>query len=315
LLIFILGLLNANVVFAGFGITPPYVVNSNLTRGSHFEKEILLTRGDPVEDLRIEVSIDVPGANDWISIAQGNSFIMPKGEQKTPMTVLVDVPKNAEFKNYPGYIRVTTYPTGPSKGEGQIAIVLGARIDVNLEVKDIKIFDFTVRKINTYDLEEGHQVLWWFSPGKIKFEMSIENVGNIKAAPTKVRFDIYDSQEKNLLETVEVKKMEKVEPFEIKTITAELPTKLSAGSYWATFQIFKNDEVVNEGKIHLSILPRGTLKPIPKEWYGLEVWIWIVTIGAILALVGLVVWLWHKKKLARTVLAKLVKVKKFFQKT
>jgi len=82
LLIFILGLLNANVVFAGFGITPPYVVNSNLTRGSHFEKEILLTRGDPVEDLRIEVSIDVPGANDWISIAQGNSFIMPKGEQK-----------------------------------------------------------------------------------------------------------------------------------------------------------------------------------------------------------------------------------------
>lgn len=299
IIIVLLILFSANIVWAGFGISPPYVINHNLTRGSHFEKKIWLSRGDPVEGLRIEVAIDVPGANDWITIDKGNSFIMPKGEQKTPMMVLVDVPKNAEFGSYPGYIRLTTYPLGSSEERrGQIAIILGARIDVNLDVKDIKIFDFKVRRINTYDLEEGHKVLWWFSPGKIRFEMEIENLGNVKAAPTKVQFDIYDDQEKNLLETVEVKKMEKVEPFEKKIIVAKLHTELAPGGYTAIFKIFKGDEIVREGKIHLTILPRGTLKPIPKEWYGLQVWIWIVAIIAvvILAIGGFLGYKFYKKK-------------------
>jgi hypothetical protein len=240
-----------------------------------------------VEDLRIEVAIDVPGADDWISIDKGNSFILPKGEQKMAMVISVNVPKNAEFKSYPGYIRVTTYPLGSSEeGKGQIAIILGARIDVSLEVKDIKIFNFTVKRVNVYDLEEGHEVLWWYSPGKIKFEMEIENLGNIKASPTKVVFNIYNDKETELLETIEVKKMEKVEPFVIKTITAEIPTKLKPGGYKAAFQIFKNDEVVKEGKLHLSILPRGTLKPIPNEWKGLEVWILWVAIAGIFVLAG-----------------------------
>lgn len=294
-LLFAFGL--AQVALAGFGISPPYVINHNLTRGSYYEQKIWLTRGDPVEDLRIEVAIDVPGANDWISIDKGNSFILPKGEQKMAMFVLVDVPKNVEFGSYPGYIRVTTYPVGPSEGgSGQIAIVLGARIDVTLDVKDIKIFDFTVKRVDVYDLEEGHKVLWWFSPGKIKFTMEIENLGNIKAAPTKVRFDIYDDQEKNLLETVEVKKMEKVEPFEKKTITAELGTSLPPGGYTAIFKIFKNEEIVKEGKVHLSILPRGTLKPIPNEWYGLEVWIWLLAIGSVAGGAGFGGYRFYKKR-------------------
>ena len=287
LAIVLIFLFSANIVFAGFGISPPYITNYNLTRGSHFESKIWLSRGDPVEDLRVEIAIDVPGANNWISIDKGKSFIMPKGEQRTPMTVLIDVPKNAEFKSYPGYIRLITYPIRPPEEKGGgVAIVLGARIDVNLDVKDIKIFDFNVKRINIYDLEEGHKVLWWYSPGKIKFEMEIENIGNVKASPTKVVFNIYNDKETELLETIEVKKMEKVEPFEKRMITAELPTKLSPKGYTAVFKIFKGEEIVREDKIHLTILPRGTLKPIPEEWYGLEVWIWWTAIAGIVILTG-----------------------------
>jgi hypothetical protein len=32
---------------AGFGITPPYVRNTSLTRNSIYEQQILLVRGDP----------------------------------------------------------------------------------------------------------------------------------------------------------------------------------------------------------------------------------------------------------------------------
>jgi len=280
--------------WAGFGITPPYFINHNLTRGSHFEKSIWLTRGDPSEDLRIEVSVDVPGANEWISIDRGESFILEKGEQKTAMVIKIDVPKRAEFKSYPGYIRITTYPVNGSKG-GQVAIILGARIEVDLDVKDIKIFDFEIQRVNTYDLEEGHEILWWFSPSKISFEMEIENTGNVKAAPNKVVFEIYDAREENLLETVEVKRMNKINPFETGTVIAKLPTKLLAGSYWAVFKIFKKDEVVKEGRVHLSILPRGTLQPIPQEWFGIRIWVWVL-MAIILIILSISGWLAYKRK-------------------
>ncbi len=286
----------ADTVLAGFGISPPYVTNHNLSRGSHFEKDIWLTRGNPVEDLRIEVDIDVPGANDWISIDEGSSFLLPKGEQKMLMTVSVDVPKNAEYKSYPGFIRITTYPVSSAEEGGQIAIILGARIDVTLDVRDIEIFDFKIRQINVYDLEEGHNVLWWFSSGKIRFDMQFENIGNIKASPTKVLFEIYDGERKNLVETTTAKKIGKVDPFQTKNIIAELPTKLTAGSYWAIFKIFKGDEIVEEGETHLSILPRGGINPIPKEWYGLAVWIWILTILVILGLSFTGLWFYKKKR-------------------
>jgi len=281
--------------WAGFGITPPYFINHNLTQGSHFEKSIWLTRGDPSEDLRIKVSVDVPGANEWISIDKGNSFLLPKGEQKVAMIIRIDVPKKAEFKSYPGYIRITTYPVNGSEGGGQVAIILGARIEVDLDVKDIEIFDFEIQRVNTYDLEEGHKVLWWFSPGKISFEMEIENTGNVKAAPSKVIFEIYDAREENLLETVEVKRMNKINSFETGTVIAELPTKLLAGSYWAVFKVFKKDEMVKEGRIHLSILPRGTIRPIPKEWFGIRIWVWVLTM-IILVILSIGGWLIYKRK-------------------
>ncbi len=248
-----------NVVWAGFGISPPYVTNENLTQGSHYEKKIELGRGQAEEELRIEVTIGVPGANDWISIDKGDSFILAKGERRTAMTVLVDVPRDAEFGTYTGYIRIKTIPIGPSPAGGGVSIILGAQIDVDLEVKDIQTFDFKVRSVEVYNLEEGHKLWWLYFPGRIKFVMEIENLGNTKAAPTKVIFDIYDSKREELLESTETTKMEKVEPFEIQKIVAELPTKLPPGSYWAKFKIFKEDEIVREEELHLGIFPKGTI--------------------------------------------------------
>jgi hypothetical protein len=255
---FLFSLASTDVVWAGFGISPPYVKNNSLTRGSYYEKKIHLGRGQPGEELRIEVTINVPGANDWISIDKGNSFTLAEGERLTEMIVRVNVPRDAPFGSYKGHIRVKTIPVGLSEGGG-VAIIMGAQIDVDLEVKDIQIFDFQVRNVEIYNLEEGHKFWWLYFPGKIKFEMQIENLGNIKAAPTKVLLDIYDNQKKELLESLGTSKMEKIEPFKIQTIIAEFPTKLPAGNYLAKFQIFKKDEVVSEGNLNLVILPYGTL--------------------------------------------------------
>ncbi|MFA5166841.1 MAG: hypothetical protein WC449_06150 [Candidatus Paceibacterota bacterium] len=242
---------------AGFGISPPYIDNENLGQGSHYEKKITLVRGDPVEDWKVEVITNVPKADDWITIDKGKEFIMPAGAQQVPIIFSIDVPKNAKFGEYKGSIRIKTSPVRAPE-QGTVSILLGGQIDVNLTVaKDI--FDFKIKGIKVSDLEEGYKAWWGYVPGIIKFSMQMENLGNIKAAPTKVKFEIYGEDKANIVETIETSKIGKVEPFKTDWAVAELKTKLKAGSYWAQYKIFKKDEVISSGEIHLSIMPKGTI--------------------------------------------------------
>jgi len=240
---------------AGFGISPPYIENNNLGQGSHYEKKIILVRGDPTEDWKAEIIVDVPKANNWISVNRGKEFIMPAGVQQVPVVFSVDVPKNAEFDRYVGNIRVKTSPI-KLPAAGTVSILLGGQIDVDLNVTK-EVVDFQIKGVKISDLEEGYKVWWGYIPGTIKFSMQTENLGNVKAAPSKVKFEIYSENKKDLLETIETSKIEKIEPFKTDWAVAELKTKLKSGSYWVQYKIFKNDEAISSGEVHLSILPRS----------------------------------------------------------
>ncbi len=259
-------------VHAGFGITPPYVRNASLIRNATYEQQILLVRSDPTSPLKAEVTIDVPGINDWFTIKEGQSFIMPQGVDKVPMTVVVTVPDNAPYKTYTGNIRVKTgAPDGQVAG-GAVSISLGAQIDVEITVIDKQIKDFRVRKIGISDLNEGHKIAWLYFPGKINFEMLIENIGNIKIAPSKVVFRIYDPTGQVLLEEIEhTNRIKKINPFEQDTVFAELPTRLPSGAYLARYQVFNGDEIKQEGEVGLSILPYGTLQVAGYGFMGLSI--------------------------------------------
>jgi len=76
--------------YAGFGITPPYVRNTSLTRNSVYEQQILLVRGDANVGQRAEITIDAPGFEDWIEIVEGFDIPLPRGSQKVPRTVKTD---------------------------------------------------------------------------------------------------------------------------------------------------------------------------------------------------------------------------------
>jgi hypothetical protein len=256
---------------AGFGVTPPYVTNISLTRNSVYEQVIYLVRSDPAADLKATVSIDVPGANEWLTIVPGNEFIMPRGEQKVPMTVRVTVPDNADFKEYSGNLRIKTGAPDNQVAGGAVSISLGAQIDVDLTVIDKEIRDFKVRKIGVSDLNEGHKVGWLYFPGKINFEMLIENIGNVPVEPTEVLFRIYDRTGTVLLEETRNKgSIEAVDPFMTETVYAEIPTKLPAGSYLARFEIFNDEEVKLSGEVNLSVLPYGTVQAAGFGFIGLS---------------------------------------------
>lgn len=265
-------LIPIGAVFAGFGITPPYVSNSSLTRNSVYDQTILLVRSDPTNALKATITLDVPGINDWFEVIEGTEFLLPAGEQKVPMTIRVTVPEKADYKNYKGNIRIKTGAPDDVVAGGAVSISLGAQVDVDITVIDKIIKDFKVRKIGISDLNEGHKVGWLYFPGKINFEMLIENLGNVDVTPSQVDFRIYDQSGTVLLEeTKNISKLKNVAPFNIDTIFAEIPTRLPTGSYLARYQIKNGDVIKQAGEVNVSILPFGTLQTAGYGFSGLSI--------------------------------------------
>lgn len=259
---------SADIAFAGFGITPPYVRNERLTPGSTFEQEIVLVRSDPVDDLQVTITMNIPGIEHWFSIDRGMSFVLPKGETQVPIKVTVRVPEDAAYEPHKGAIRIRTSAAGSEAQGGGVSIALGAQVDVSIAVVD-KIYDFVVRKIRVTDLEEGRQKWGLFFPAKIRFFMTIENTGNTDFGPTKVRFEIYDSDGDQLLEATEnTNDIATISPFGTQEVLAELPTRLPAGRYLAKYSVYKNEEIAQQNSVTLSINPIGTVPGY--EGYGFD---------------------------------------------
>jgi hypothetical protein len=276
---------------SGFGVTPPYVINDGLTRNSIYEQRIHLVRGDPNQELLAQVEIDVPGADEWITIQPGNEFLLPPGQQRVTMTVRVQVPSRADFGRYTGAIRVTTSPTDSSRPSGgAVSIALGARINVDMRVIDRVIHDFNVRSFRLDPINEGRHVWWLYFPGKIRFAMEIENIGNVDVAPTRVEMDIYDIKGEKLLEsTVNTNRIKKVPPFQFGTVEAHLPTKLKPGSYIAHFTIYNHDEIKRTGELTLNVRPYGTITGDTGYGFaGLSLWHKTTIIGPLVLLFLLV---------------------------
>lgn len=268
-LVLAMGAFGANTpyAYAGFGITPPYVKNDRLTRGTTFEQHITLVRSDPVDDLKVQITMNLPGVESWFSVDKGTEFIMPAGVSQMPIVVSVHVPQDATYESHRGAIRIRTSSASASSS-GAVSIALGAQVDVAITVVD-KIFDFDVRRIRVADLEEGYRKWSLYFPGKIRFFMTIENTGNTEFGPTKVRMDIYDADSEQLLETTEhTNRIETIAPFGTKEVIAELPTRLPAGRYVAKYTIFKQSDVAQQDQIALSISPLGGVPGY--TGYGLE---------------------------------------------
>ncbi len=249
----------AHTAYAGFGITPPYVNNDRLTRGTVYEQRITLVRSDPTDDQKVEVSMNIPGVESWFTIDKGTTFIMPAGETQVPMIVSVRVPADAEYTRHQGTIRIRTSSASDQPGGG-VSIALGAQIDVDIKVVD-KILDFEVKRIRISDLEEGRRKWGLYFPAKIRFFMTVQNTGNEVYGPTKVKFDIYDSEAEQMLETTySTNKIEQIEPFAIKEVLAELPTRLPAGRYTAKYTIYKGEEIAQQNQLNVSVAAIGAVQ-------------------------------------------------------
>ncbi|HVM76710.1 MAG TPA: hypothetical protein VMU07_00980 [Candidatus Paceibacterota bacterium] len=278
----------------GFGITPPYVRNDSLAQNSRYEQKIILVRGSPDQDLVAKVSINVPGANNWITIDKGNQFTMPAGTQQVPIFVTVDVPGDAKLGRYQGSIQIVVSPLTPPTA-GTVGVTIGAQIDVDLQVIDQKTVNFVVHRVTMTNAEVGHTFWWMHFPGKINFSMDLSNTGNVAGSPNKVQFTYEDYLTQKILDAeANTNALDSVQPFDNKSVNAEMPVYLPQGTYKVYYQIFGRDDgdVVGQGTLDLSVLPQGSLSGyIGYDFWGLrwqEKWItYSIILGLILALWGL----------------------------
>lgn len=273
----------ANSVFAAFGISPPYVKSAKLMPGSHYEQRIILSRSDPTEDVQAKITINAPEIESWISVDPGFEFVLPKGKQQVSMLVKVDVPEDAKLGNYKGYLNVRVVP---AEAEGKVSIALGAQIEVDLTVGKEGFMDFLVRSVGISDSVKKPWPIKYFT--KIRVSMNIENTGNVPASPGKVHLDVYNITRKNLLESNDDISLEKIKPFETKTILAEFSTKLEAGEYFGHAKIFKGDEIAEEWKAVFNI-EKGT--------FSVKEWVILVCSGiGLLVIIAVAILIWYKKK-------------------
>lgn len=273
-LILVIGLLiilSANKVFAGFGVSPPKVLNHYLKPGSHFEQVIHLVQSKPKKDLLVKIEINAPEIEKWISIDKGFEFTIPAGVQHFPIKVVVDVPEDAEFKHYGGAIEIKTLPV--EKGEGMVTVALGAEVAFDLEVVVEEVYGFVIRGVSIDDIQEGRPV---------KVGINLQNVGNTRDRPTEIHLDIYDNYHNKLLYSGNVIDLGYVEPFETKTVIAKFKAKLIIGSYWAEIKAYKDENILVEDKRLFYVVERTGFYKIVSLWYT---WVILVVVLILTALV------------------------------
>ncbi|MCX6764527.1 MAG: hypothetical protein NTU58_02355 [Candidatus Nealsonbacteria bacterium] len=276
-------------VLAGFGVSPPFINNNHLRPGSNFEETIYLVRGQPTEDLIAEINIDAPEIEKWITIEKGLRFLLPKDVQQFPMKVIINIPDDAAYGNYQGYIRVRVIPSGSSTG-GQVTNLLGGRIDVGLTVSEEGFSDFRLKGLSIPDFEKGDPLVCL---------MVLINTGNIKTKPTKVHFDIYNTAHTQIIKSGDIFDMDFVEAFQESQIQGTLPINLEIGEYWADVTLYKEEVPLDAYKVYFKVVPEGTLNKEVEKTKGLSTIDY--KLGGITIVMVLVMLAWINKDKIKTV--------------
>lgn len=247
----------ANVSHAGFGISPPYVKTTKpIFLGGHYEQKVTLLRSEADVDLQAKLILSAPEIADWISIDKGDTFDLPKDQLRVPMVVRIDVPKDAEIGNYGGHINIRVVPKDQKEGGG-VAIALGARVDIDITVTDETFLEFNIKKVDIPNFEILAKPWSWPIFSKLFYKsrviVKVENTGNVKTAPSKIQLEVFDLSKNGLLESSIDKKLEKIDPFQIKDITANFPTSLEPGQYWGRVKVYNGENIIHKDELIFTV--------------------------------------------------------------
>lgn len=163
---------NISTSSAAFGSSPPWVKNDHMLPGTTFEQIVYLSRNDT--EKAMQAIIRITGDEElvkWIEITDENNLIIAKGQSALPMKVIVDVPADAELKQYTGGIFVTlsNIKTDTTLEGGEVGIGLGAHISVNITIVGDGITDDEIKAVVVDEQEQDNSssINKVFKPGEV----------------------------------------------------------------------------------------------------------------------------------------------------
>jgi hypothetical protein len=233
---------------AGFGISPPLIQEERLVPGSRFERTIYLVQGNPERDLGIEVTVDSRDIKDWITFNPGTVFTIPSGVQQFPLKVLISVPQDAPLGIYTAFIRTKTVPVKADE-DGEVAIALGGRIDVKLEIGDDVFREIAIKNIDIHDIKETD---------KPRISIRVANTGNVASAPEGVTFELFNKFGDLRLAYAESEFREEVPSFSELVSDIEFPidVRLAPGEYWGHVKVYDAGAVIKESRTVFNVRER-----------------------------------------------------------
>jgi len=269
----------ATPVLADLGLSPSDWAEPSAMPGQEIKKVFFLSRSDASEDLNFTTKINGEIAN-WLTIENGSTFKIPKGEQQYPVSITLKVPKDAAVKQYKGEIRLSSSSGAPQGG--QIGVVLGALIRIDLTVSNKPFINYNIFQIEAPVQESGENV---------EIVLNINNEGNVEAKPTKVEINIFNKfySAKLTSQTIEdFSKIKGVPAFSQGKISLNIPFHLEPEQYWADIVVYQDDKVLKTDHLTFEVVKAGTLKK--NILVGLQgVSSWILWAGVALLVVVIIV--------------------------
>ena len=252
IVVFVSILFIPHMTFAGFGVSPPKIIEDHLVRGSHLERTVYLVQGNPEADLQMEIVVDSADIKNWVSFENGNIFTIPKNTQQFPLKVMIDVPDKVELGIYKAFVRFNTVPQKGGGGNGSgVAVTVGGRISVELTVGEGIVKSYKIPSISILSVPAGKNA---------KVSLTVENTGNVPAGPSAASFELFNNFGNIRLAYGEFHSFEPVKAFSSKNIIIEFPIdiRLAEGEYWGHVKIYNdNNQAIKELKAGFSVTKGG----------------------------------------------------------
>jgi len=233
-------LFNSKSVYASFGVSPAGLTYDYLQPGMKIEREFLLSRTNIDQEDEVIVENDLGEASGWITIKPGNSFIFEKGKSTQSMKIIINVPEDAQYKEYTGDLILKVSQGVKTAG---VSIVQGVDITANLTVTKLKFAGLLIRKLDIPDIFIGEP---------IRLILTTENTGNQIVAPERVEIRVKNISGADVFQD-KVTDIESVNPGDVKELSSVFENDLGVGEYKASVSAYFLEKTIGQDQLVFSV--------------------------------------------------------------
>ncbi len=234
----------------GLAVAPSTIKIDYALRGAVYEQMLRVYNVDEAAaTFQVRANGDV---GEWISFNDPESGNTPletitiAAEQRANVLVKIHIPDDAPVGTSTGAIYTETITSEEVQGN---PVVLGAKVNVTIDVAGTPVLAGIASQINARDVEVGYP---------FRVGVRFQNTGNVVAMP---HVNLQITRDDTSIDSLTFNEMDiGVKPGEKEDLIYEWDTTgTEADDYVADVTVFLDDEVIATKELNFAILPEGTL--------------------------------------------------------